>query len=432
LLACHSFPSRPTRSSSTGFEEILEEELDLKTISKTFHKFELTLRAMDLTTLLLVSLFLVWTFLSLSVHAETSTVSTSSKETLKSTTKDLTSSDFDGSWHLYLLGLDSKDEFNQATLTLMRLDLTTNYSLVDWLKLNVSPSIKSTSGHSQTEKDAGTNTDSLVMRNASADFLLSKSSVFSAGALNQAQMHSSLLMSDRAFPALRVSIQPESSKGLHFGLFAQSAVPTSASLSTNTKDFEATPSFQSAGAQLNYQSSSLLWKNSLNGYEYRNLPTSVATESGLFGNTVYTTNSTDAAFVYNYRGIEASTELRVDWTPRLATVIAGTGIQNSAAPQGLNQGYLLTGAVDYMVSSKLTLTPMYKFFRVEPDATVAYYSDARFDANRVGYRLALQGSFSKRFAIRVGGGERDAIYQNALQSRERFYELGLETFDAKF
>lgn len=405
----------------------------MKTEVETSQKFELSLKTLaDVPTLLLVLLFLVWTFLGWTVHAQTATVAPAKESLRVSSKSELKNSDFQGSWHLLLWGEDSKDQFNQSKLTLMRLDLTTSYQLTEWAKLNISPTLKSLSGHAQTQKEMDANRDSIILRNASADFTILKNTVLSAGALNQFKLHTPLLLGDRAFPAARITVNPETSAGFQAGAFVQSAVPTSASLTTNTKEFEPTPSFQSAGLMLNYQGRTVTWQNHVNGFEYRNLSTTVATESGLLGNTVYTINSTDSAFTYNYRGLDLSTDLKIDWDSRWASHIGAFGVQNSAAPQGLNQGYLLHACIDYVANSKFTFTPIYEFYRIEPDASVASYSSSNLENNRVGYGIQLKGSFSKRFSLRLGGGEREAIYQNAAQSRERYYELGLETFDAKF
>lgn len=66
--------------------------------------------------------------------------------------------------------------------------------------------------------------------------------LYKPGALDQSVDHSPILLSETTFPAVRATLQNN-----YVGTTAEAAIATSSSLSTQTRSFEKTPTFQSAG-----------------------------------------------------------------------------------------------------------------------------------------------------------------------------------------
>src|SRR5690606_10942458 len=103
----------------------------------------------------------------------------------------------------------------------------------------------------------------------------------SAGALNQKYMHASLLMDELAFPAARGEVILTRGTILS-ALALETAIPTSTSLSTNTRELEPTPSLNTASLKVNLQGARNLYLKLSGGYFiYNNLPSAVAQESRL-------------------------------------------------------------------------------------------------------------------------------------------------------
>lgn len=361
--------------------------------------------------------------------------STQISNTLSSVTSiqepDFKESNFSGTWNLRLGGRSARDEFSQKTVSTFGLDAQIEYKLMNDLNVIIWPTLNAVSGHAQTDSDFDVNKSALFVRQASADWKIFSGMTLSGGVLYQPTVHSNLLFGEWAFPGFRIAFESDPTYVVQATAFAQSTVPTSQSLSTNTKDFEPTPSFNSIGAGIQYDNTSILLRTRLNYFVYKNLPSNLAFQSGLLGNSVKTSNNLDAQFASDYQGLETVSEAQIHWSKTFGTRFDLVGIRNQAAPAELNQGYSSQISFDFRFN-KITLTPSYLYFRMEPDAAVASFVDSRIDTNRVGYRTRLTLQYKNKFRVYIGTGERDVIYQSASQSRERIYDLGLETLDAKF
>jgi len=341
----------------------------------------------------------------------------------------------EGSWKLTLSAHDTRDDLNQTSGVVYSGDLNLRYHLTPWLLLNGAPSLKGKSGHVQTESDAsltGAESATFQVRNASADFMFLQNSRLQLGIANQGEVHTPLLISEKGFPAIRLQLRAQEEEFVQWSSFAQAAVPTSSSLTTNSREFEPTPSFNSVGVGGGVLSSQVEWRSQLAAFEYKNLPTTVSSASGLLGNSVQITNSTDSQFVYACRGIEAQSKGMARLNHRWQLNFELSALQNTSAPKGLNTGVFGQLATSYQLNSRFTLKPFVESFRIEPDASVAYYSSNQLQPNTVGYRGGISARYQNIFSIAGSGGERAPIFLSPSQLRERFIDITLETLDAKF
>jgi hypothetical protein len=296
----------------------------------------------------------------------------------------------------------------------------------------LSPVLYSVSGHSQSDTSGGSNNNPIVVHTAKINYSPLDKFAVSGGILNPTDNHSTLLMEERGLPGLRIQYGIPEQKGFQFLGYAESDIVTSQSLTTNTRDKEATPTLQSLGIGIRSNSNTLTVSLLGSAYSFKDLPNSIATESGLFGNSVRSINSTESQFIYEYSGFEAIFELKYQFTNRFTPAVRAVYITNENAPSGLKNGYLIHSEVEAAVSSKFSIIPIYEYFRIEPDAVVSSLSNSRLDSNRVGYHYVLMAEFSHQFRIFAGAGERDTIYSSPTQSRETLYELGMETLNAPF
>jgi hypothetical protein len=339
--------------------------------------------------------------------------------------------DLTTSWALSLGASRYEDALaKQKTQTTFGLSMKFDYNLTSFLNLKINPRAQSANGHVQSDSATSGKTSSLEVGEASVNLHDGSWIRFSVGALNQSDLFTSMLVDDLAFPAARLSLQVGKESETFGGFFAQAAVPTSSSLTTNSKDYEKTPSFNSAGLQGQWKVQDFTLKSQASYFEYRDLPSGIATDSAPLGNTTIGGDLSPASeFSYEYRGAEAMLGLRYEFARRMAIELSGTAIRNDGAPSDLNQATRLRAALDWITGS-VKWTPKVETFRIEPDAVVAYYNSSKYETNRVGYATGLDLQYKRVFKVSFSGGERDVVFESASQSRERFIALSLETLDA--
>src|SRR5438445_12094789 len=173
---------------------------------------------------------------------------------------------------------------SQAKYIDLRLDLRSKYTLTSSLLLDLQPSIRLVSGQAQTIDGADKMENKILLNQAAAHYSPFSGLRLSAGALNQRFMHSALLIDEMAFPAARIMGLTKGDT-LEAGLAVETAIPTSTSLSTNTKELEPTPSLNTAALLMKWQpSKEAYWKAGVSYFMFNNLPSSVAQQSLLLGN----------------------------------------------------------------------------------------------------------------------------------------------------
>lgn len=340
--------------------------------------------------------------------------------------------DLNATWSAALGGMRSEDALsNQQTQAVFSLTLNARYDLTPFLNLRVVPRAYSKNGHIQSDSATTGKSSGFDILEASTTLHDDEWIELSFGALNGSGYLSGLLVDeDLAFPALRAGLQAGTRDGSYAGLFAEAAVPTSSSLTTNSRDYERTPSFTAGGLRARWKERGFSVGSRLAFFEYKNLPTGVATDSAVLGNTPALIDQTPFnEFAHEYRGLEGGANLRWEPTRSLGFEVGADGARNEAAPSGLNQAYVARGQVD-LWTGPVKWSPRAEYFRVEPDAVVAYYNDWAYQANRVGYSGGLEIQYKRLFRTRFSGGERDVLFENTTQSRERFIAFSLETLDA--
>lgn len=341
-------------------------------------------------------------------------------------------SNLDASWRMGLGGVDSQDHQTNSKFVSFDIEAKMKYWLQSSAYLTFDPKIKFENGSFQSIDGARKNETGLYISEAGAHWLFGSASYLSAGALNQGSTHSGLLISHQAFPAVRADVQIFRVGNFATSVNVQQAIPTSNSLATNTTGVESTPRFLSASLGLNYETPNYHWNTRVGAFAFDNLPSAVAYESSLQGNTVLSLTESESTFVYKYEGVEAMTDLRVPMARGWDLLGKAAYIQNNKSIRSLNQAYMAGLGSEFFFTGQKSLTVEGSAFRIEPDAVVAYFNSPKyFNTNRVGYRLESFMNFRKS-AFRIGVGYTDAqiIYLNPVQSREKSLMLMLETFYA--
>lgn len=356
------------------------------------------------------------------------------------------------------------NDYKETNLTKLSLLSRLQYVPTDYFSLLATPALKYKSGF-QTKDDSpnagtfnGSKTD-LIIKEAAIDLSASISNEIRTGvlvgAIDQSRFHTSLLISEKAFPSLIVAVGSLSTKyfnnktntlnaatGSHFNhsstakgfkLFAQSSVPTSEGLRSETNELESAPSFFSAGMVANYDLvSQLVADLKVSYFQFKNTPVLVSTQSSYWGNTTDSVNATQSRLRYEPTGVEA--QLGFDftiikgWTYQVQAV----GVNNQEAPEDIARAYALKNGLQWQINSNWAFTPSYKYYRIDSDATISYYLDPAYETNRVGHQLELSLENKNIFKIGLELREETVLKESFYQSKNQIYMLKLESGYAQF
>ncbi|MGZ3798262.1 MAG: hypothetical protein ACXVB1_17965, partial [Pseudobdellovibrionaceae bacterium] len=338
----------------------------------------------------------------------------------------------EATWKMGLSGVNAQDSQSSSQFVGFVLDAKMKYWLHPELFANLDPNILFENGSYQSIDGDHKSGSGVYFQEAGVHWLFMKNSTLSAGALNQGKNHSELLIAGQAFPAIRGEAELFRMGNTSTFLDIEQAIPTSSSLSTNTTALESTPRFLSASLALNYESDDYFWKTRLGAFSFDNLPSAVAYQSSLLGNTVLSLTETESQFVYKYQGIEATTALRFPLMRGWDFTSSASYVQNDKASSHLNRAYALKAGSEFFFIGRKSLDVNLTSFRIEPDAAVAYFNTGRyFNTNRIGYNVESFLKFNKyNFKIGLGYTEAEVIYLSPVQSREKIFMLMLETFYA--
>lgn len=335
---------------------------------------------------------------------------------------------FSAEWRLRLAGSDINDERSQSKLVDIRTDIKTKYLLSHSLMLDIQPSLRMQSGQTQSVDGADKAENKILLNQAAAHYLPFSSLRLSAGALNQRSMHTDILVDNIAFPAARMEALMKLG-ATKTSLSLETAIPTSTSLSTNTKELESTPSLNTASLKFQIQTArNLFWKISAGYFAFNNLPSAVAQQSNLLGNEVEKISEAQYAFIHKFEGIEASTELQFPVLTSLDLKAGAEYLQNQKAPSDQNTATRYYANAEIHFSKNLDLVVEGSYFSVAPEAAVAYFNAGGFETNRIGYSAESYLSFKKEgFNIGVKYTDAEVMFTRDPQSREKTLMIKLET-----
>jgi hypothetical protein len=247
-------------------------------------------------------------------------------------------------------------------------------------------------------------------------------------------LNSPLLFSEQAFPGAleRVLL---GTKEFNVELKAQQAVPTSTTLSTKSVDAEQTPTFMTEGVTARAKLMERVGFSVFGlHYAFHNLPSSVAQESELYGNTVTEITAKQNKFTYEFDGFSYGAGTKVLLTREIAWTLDGQILTNSKAPDSFNQGQLASSGFEIGLPGDIDLKPKGEVFFAESDVTPGFYNGSDLGHNnRSGWAADLSATF-KKAGFLIGGRfvQSDLINQSLVQSRQSFIMLRFETLYALF
>lgn len=335
---------------------------------------------------------------------------------------------FSADWRLRLSGTDIHDDQSQSKIVDIRTELKAKYLLNNALHLDIQPSLRLQTGQSQSFDGADRPESKISLNQAAAHYIPFQSLKLSAGALNQNHMHTGLLLDPIAFPAARMETVFKSGN-LKTGFALESAIPTSTSLSTNTKELEATPSLNSAQVKMTWkQSENLYGKASAGYFVYNNLPSAVAQKSRLLGNEVNKISDAQFSFMNDFAGIEAEMEFEFPVYSALDITLSAEYLINQKGPENMNKAFAYTGKGEFHLSQNKDLILGGGYFSVAPEAAVSYFNASAYETNRNGYLAEIALAFKKEgFNVGIKYTDAEVMFSNTFQTREKTLLLKLET-----
>lgn len=368
------------------------------------------------------------------VQAQQGSLSTSTSRNQVGSTQNQVSSRYSGSFTTSLENGQIVDADTRENLVGVSIGADIKYKPLETLRFELAPRFVYKSGFVQDDVANEGETSSVTVRNASAVFTPIVYTQFEGGAVDQSRVHNKLLLDSSPFPAAVARLRTGDKKDLGFSaeLVTEYAIPTSSSLSSNTRELEKTPSFVSVGSNLEFSNSTVATQGGVHYFQFKDIPSSVANLSGLSGNSVETLAGTERKLTYEYAGISASLESKIRLNRNLLIGLSADLVRNSKAPSSLSQGYRASVKGMIRLNASSVLIPEYEFFRLEPDAFIASYANFKYQTNRTGYRTGLGYAYKKAVKVAAMVGERVPLFESATQSREKTLDLTLETSHALF
>lgn len=342
---------------------------------------------------------------------------------------------FQLAWKGSFEGESSTGERGNQKLVSFGFDLDAKYKLTQSLRFEVNPVFNYHTGAIEVRESANTTENQITLKNAAVRWAPASSFQLKAGALNQGLTQNSLLVGGNPFPAAQVQLKAGSAQdGFAASALLQAAMPTTTSLASQTEENETTPSLNTAAVRLQYNQQGAWGLAAKIGYfQWQNIPKMVAAKSATIGNSVNLINDSEGTWLYDYKGQDAQLEGRLNLT-WLIFQFGADYLKNESAPQNKNTAINTYLNTTLIANEDLHFLLNLNRFRIESDATIAYFSSSRyFNTNRNGY--AIEGAFeNSRAGYQVGlrFTEADSIYLNNWQLKERQIVLKLETSYAGF
>jgi hypothetical protein len=302
------------------------------------------------------------------------------------------------------------------------------YRIMDDLILWFEPYLIFRTGAEQTMAGHSHSGTLLIPKDASLIWTPYKWWQLRGGILDENFNHSFLMLEDQAFPALRTTFYM-GSQDAGASVMGEQSVLVVSSDTNNSNQIEKTPTLEAASFETHYKFTRRNQVKLSAGYwQYDNLPSALAAEAALNGNTVTRTSDTFSVFAYQFHGYEGRARLELgigplDWT------LYSEGLYNTGAPSGMNTAWSAGNEFVYYGAKNRKYGLNFEYFHVEPDAAVSAYNNIEFDRSNRNGIMAMPyfkwGKKQNKLSLRYVTSS--LIYNNAPQSDTSQIRLRWET-----
>lgn len=201
-------------------------------------------------------------------------------------------------------------------------------------------------------------------------------------------------------------------KRFEVALRTQQLIPTSYTLATRVGERENVPFFytQSLEGYLALSKYNFI-RGRVTHFRYSDLPSVVAFDSFIYGNTVTNTDVNNAEFIYNFEGFLTTLNFEQKITEAWSVQALWNTIVNNEAPSDAGEAQTIGGGVAYD-SGRWIFSGLYKSYFIESDAVpAAYNSHAYGHNNRIGHGYGFRIE-SKDWGVNFLGDYYDANLLN--------------------
>ncbi len=335
-------------------------------------------------------------------------------------------------WSFGLQGQSFSNEKEQAQVAGLALGGKVRYGLLPSLEVKLDAAANLQTGYAQSRFGENVPKNGPELHEAVIQYKPIPRFTLQAGAINQAHLSSPLIVSAQAFPATLERILL-GSKLFNVEIKAQQAVPTSSTLSTKSLDAEQMPTFMTEGLTIRTKFAQRVALSVFAfHYAFNDLPSVVASDSELYGNTVTEVTAKRSQFTYGFDGFSYGGGAKVLMARETVWMIDGQIVRNASAPASYNQAYLATTGFEFGLRGDVDLKPKAEYFFAESDVTPGYYNGSdRGHNNRRGWAADVSATF-KKAGFTIGGRYvmSELINASLNQTRQSFILLRFESLHA--
>lgn len=248
------------------------------------------------------------------------------------------------------------------------------------------------------------------------------------GALDQSTLESPLLISGQTFLGQSQSLGWNWLNS-DFAIQAQQVVPTSARLSTRAIEKEPLPWFYTLGLSGQIKvSKAIEISGHATYYRFHLLPSQIANQSYLFGNTIDKLSINHAEFRYGFAGYTTRAEISLKPLAHWGLTFTTDYIENQLAPSDRGQGVVYALAPNYTLSSGTRLSLSLLSFLIHSDTSPAYYNSWQMGHNnRKGHGLEME--IQLKSGLKFGGRyiQSQVLKETPVQKDQTYFLFMMET-----
>lgn len=221
----------------------------------------------------------------------------------------------------------------------------------------------------------------LVLKEASLNYNPIEQLSIKAGALNQGEYESPLLLTDSAFVGAKEALNFQVGD-YSFGIFLSQSVPSNHFLTNRLGSVdEGAPSLLMEGFKMHLAGDVMYFKAQAMRFKYNNLSANVAYNSQFLGNSTGGSSTSTTFFLYDFQGYNANFTLGFNIGEDFGLNIRGEYLYNDKAPDGRNSGHLLAIGFEFV-----NIRIVGEYFDNESDSSPAFYNSPLYGHNdRNGY-----------------------------------------------
>ncbi len=340
-------------------------------------------------------------------------------------------STFHGVWNLSLGTRSFEEATDDAKSANVALRIKPEYHLSPNLKIKADLRIKSESGRVQSR--FASNSNFFSVSNAVVEYFPTSLLLLEGGIVNQSYLGQELLFSSqRGFAGVREGLIFEKGS-LRTSLIFQQSLPSSTSLNTERSEKEESPAFTAQTLKIEVNNERVEGNASGSLFQYNNLPSKVAYESGITGNSILGEDAANSKFVYEFSGYGLQSNLHINVSKKIGLAGGLQLIENTKADPGNGRGQINWVGSSVKIGQNIVSVKYGSFF-AEPDVTPSYYMSLLYGGtNRQGEFGKVEVEFTKlKFKILAQYVDADVINQRVHQFARTNYLVSLETLYVSF